>query len=105
MLKVRNMISINTGRAIPNQFVIDEINDNYGNIDKEVFQSYDSTIIEIDYVHDVIAVHDDYNYSKTTGKYRNQFFADNWLPELATLKGLEEAIKAGKFNNYAVIRV
>lgn len=99
MIKVKNITS-NNGNKIANQFIID-----CGTM--VIFQSYESNIIKIDYQNKTITVYEDYNYSRTTGKYRNKFFTDNGFYELNTLKALEHAIKTGfvKINNttYTVI--
>ena len=99
MIKVRNITS-NNGNNIANQFIID-----CGTM--VIFQSYESNIIKIDYQNKTITVYADYNYSKTTGKYRNKFLTDFGFNEINTLKTLEHAIKNGfvKINNtiYTVI--
>lgn len=75
-IKVQNMISPK-GNKIPNQFIITTAEGKY-------FQSYDS-IIAFTPNKDVIAhSYNDHtlldsnywNYSKTTGKYRNQFLGE-----------------------------
>ena len=38
-----------------------------------IFQSYDSTIVEVDDNTKTIKVYPEWDYSRTTGKYRNQF--------------------------------
>ena len=90
-MKVKNMTSRN-GNKVANQFVITDT-DNGNN--KTVFQSYESMIAEIDYNNAIITIGHNYNYSVTTSKYRNMFFEENYLFELANLKGLEKAIAAG----------
>ena len=68
-MKVKNMTS-NNGNKIANQFII---TDDYNNI---TFQSYDSAIaLKID---KGITYLDKYywDYSVTTGKYRNQFLGE-----------------------------
>ena len=87
-MKVKNMTSAN-GNKIANQFIIES--DNF-----TTFQSYESTIIVIDYSKRIIYVHPDYNYSRTTGKYRNLFFDYVGLYELNTLAKLEKAMKNKK---------
>ncbi len=89
-MKVENMQS-ERGREVPNQFIISEegrgANGNF--IKKEVFQSYRSIIAEriywrsedikgIEGVREVeIKLDEQYwNYSTTTGKYRNQFLGE-----------------------------
>lgn len=95
MMKVEQMIN-NRGNGAMNQFIITDTN-------KLVFQSYSSMIVEIDYTNNVITIGNDYNYSTTTGKHRNIFFNDYaHMPELATLKGLEKAIKDGKYKEWTI---
>ena len=84
-MKVKNMTNAR-GNKVANQFIIES--DNF-----TTFQSYNSTIIVIDYSKKIIYVHPDYNYSRTTGKYRNLFFDYCGLYELNTLAKLEKAIK------------
>ena len=65
-MKVTNFIS-NNGNSIANQFII-------RTSEKTVFQSYDSVIIEKDLNTGKITLDEYYwDYSKTTGKYRNMF--------------------------------
>ena len=68
-VKVRNMMS-NNGNFIPNQF---EIYTNGG----RYFQSYHSTIVFIDNNGKVFLDENDWDYSRTTGKYRNIFLGEN----------------------------
>ena len=74
-MKVRNMES-NSGRAAANQFIISE---NIQGGQKETFQSYTSTIaIRVSTVKGEQVTLDDYywDYSATTGRYRNQFLGE-----------------------------
>ncbi len=65
-MKVTNFTS-NNGNSIANQFII-------RTSEKTVFQSYDSVIIEKDLNTGKITLDEYYwDYSKTTGKYRNMF--------------------------------
>jgi hypothetical protein len=94
-MKVQNMTSKRTGRAIPNQYIItDEGRGANGNfIWRRVFQSYDSIIVEITQWPDRKDVNLDENrwdYSTTTGKYRNQFLGE-------TKKETEKKIKSGEY--------
>ena len=80
--KVQNMTSSN-GNNVPNQF---EITDEKGNI---FFQSYNSIIavkrrgkVELDSRY--------WDFSKTTGKYRNQFLGE-------TKKETEAKIASGEY--------
>lgn len=86
MLKVENLM----GRSgkVANQFRI-------SGDGKDVFQSYESTIITVDYTAKTITIGEDYDYSRTTGKYRNQFMELIGLYALNTLKKLNTAIDAG----------
>ena len=65
------------GRAIPNQFIISE---REGNITRQTFQSYE-TIIAVNVQNDEMnATYLDINnwdYSPTTSRYRNQFLGEN----------------------------
>jgi hypothetical protein len=65
---VRNMRG-RTGQSVPNQFII---NTNDG----EYFQSY-QTIIAFKPYGGKIQLAPDYDYSVTTGKYRNQFLGES----------------------------
>lgn len=67
-----------TGRPVANQFILSEegrgANGNF--ITKEVFQSYDSLIVERITWSDSVKIRMDehyWNYSSTTSKYRNKF--------------------------------
>lgn len=69
-MKVRNLVG-NSGRAVANQFVIKDDN-------RKVFQSYDSTIVEVKWHDDFCEVNIgcDWDYSKTTIKYFKMFLID-----------------------------
>jgi hypothetical protein len=79
--KVQNMVS-NRGNKIANQFII------YTDTGS-IFQSYNSTIVKIDgentYLDKTY-----WNYSKTTGKYRNIFLNES-------KKDTENKIKTGQY--------
>lgn len=83
MSTVFNMTSPRTGNPVANQFIIDDGN-------KITFQSYESTIAVIDYDNRTITIGSDWNYSMTTGKYRNAFF-EEYVPELADKRAIESA--------------
>ena len=91
-MKVENIES-SKGNKIANQFVITD-NDN-GN-KKEYFQSYNSMIVKKIYDHlgcDVVETFLDkkyWNYSNTTGKYRNIFLGE-------TIKDTKKKIKSGEY--------
>ena len=68
-ISVRNMTS-SKGNLVPNQFVIRTSN-------ARIFQSYSSTIAKILNSGQVFLDVDYWDYSRTTGKYRNQFLNEN----------------------------
>ena len=93
-MKVQNFKNDN-GRAIPNQFIItDHGRGALGNfIERKTFQSYDSVIAIITEWSDLTRTQIDKNkwdYSKTTGKYRNQFLCE-------TKKETEKKIASGEY--------
>lgn len=69
-MKVKNLEG-GSGRAVPNQFVIKDGN-------RKVFQSYDSTIVEVKWHTDFCEVNIgyDWDYSRTTSKYFKIFLMD-----------------------------
>ena len=68
-MKVYN-ITNNNGNKVANQFIIDDKN-------KETFQSYDSIIAVRNKKTDKITLDSCFwDYSVTTGKYRNQFLGE-----------------------------
>lgn len=69
-MKVYNLEG-QSGRAVVNQFVIEDDN-------RKVFQSYDSTIVEVKWHIDFCEVNIGYNwdYSRTTTKYFKMFLMD-----------------------------
>ena len=80
-MKVQNMTG-NTGREVPNQFII---TDDEGHT---YFQSYKTIIAKRSYPGGNITLDHNWDYSKTTGKYRNQFLFE-------TRKETEAKIKDG----------
>jgi hypothetical protein len=95
MIKIKNFLSKKSDKAVPNQFIIEEegrgANGNF--IRKDTFQSY-SSIIAIRTVWndrtDIVLDKNDWNYSKTTSKYRNEFLGEN-------TKTTKEKIKNGTY--------
>lgn len=77
--KVENMTG-NSGREIPNQFII------YGE-DFKLFQSYKSPIAMIK--EGKTYIFRDWDYSTTTGKYRNIFLGETKQETLKKLKSGE----------------
>jgi len=88
--KVRNFTN-SIGNQIANQFIINRTDDK-GN-DEEVFQSYESTIaIKLinNLVGGVVLDENYWDYSRTTGKYRNIFLNE-------TKTETEKKIKSGEY--------
>lgn len=83
-MKVVNMKGKN-GREIPNQFIIFTPEATY-------FQSYKSIIVKTTFEDGVRVVYlgNDWEYSRTTAKYRNQFLGE-------TTKEIEAKIKSGVY--------
>lgn len=96
-MRVRNMVSPRSGREVANQFVITDGK-------RTTFQSYDSTIVEIDRENKTITVHEDWDYSTTTGKYRNQFMEDEYFSDMADKKGFEYYMNLGAIGNYKIVK-
>jgi len=80
-MKVQNMIS-SRGNSVPNQFIIREAGNVY-------FQSYDSIIVRKAGGHTLLDINY-WDYSVTTGKYRNQFLGE-------TKKETEKKIRSGEY--------
>lgn len=84
-IKISN-IKNSKGNNIPNQFIIYTPEATY-------FQSYNSIIVKTTFENDERVVYldkNDWDYSKTTGKYRNQFLGE-------TKKETEKKIKNGVY--------
>jgi len=75
-IRVENMTS-NAGNDVPNQFIIYT---EYG----KMFRSYSSNIAFIPYDENTIYLGSDWEYSRTTTKYRNEFLRCN-TAELRTM--------------------
>lgn len=82
-MRVYNMVSPRTGREVANQFIIEGEG-------KVTFQSYNSMIAEIDYKNQTLTIGTAWDYSTTTGKYRNAFF-NTYLPIFNTKKAIQAA--------------
>ena len=67
--KVKQMTSSRSGNPVANQFIIYTSKGRY-------FQSYDSIIAFKDNEGNVTLDLYDWNYSRTTGKYRNEFLGE-----------------------------
>ena len=68
-MTVENMVSTRTGNTVANQFVITDGN-------TLTFQSYESEIMNVNVPNRVMIIHPDWNYSRTTAKYRKAFLED-----------------------------
>tara|TARA_R100001440_G_scaffold10019_1_gene18401 strand:- start:690 stop:980 length:291 start_codon:yes stop_codon:yes gene_type:complete len=82
-MKVTNMTS-SKGNRIANQFII------YDSDGSRYFQSYNSVIAKIDNANNITLDQKFWNYSVTTGKYRNIFLEEN-------KQQTEEKIKSGAY--------
>ena len=82
-MKVENITS-NNGNKIANQFVITDDNGN------EFFQSYKSMIAKKTAINSIELDQKYWNYSNTTGKYRNIFLGE-------TIKDTKAKIKSGEY--------
>lgn len=96
-MRVSNMTS-NSGNKVANQFLItlrekpESINDLMTSEDLQViyFQSYDSVIAKKNILTDEITLDKNYwDYSVTTGKYRNQFLNENKAETVKKIKSGE----------------
>lgn len=87
-MKVSNMIG-SSGREIPNQFTIVTVEDG---LTVEYFQSYKSIIVRKEYNTEGQITLDEYywDYSRTTGKYRNLFLGE-------TKKETQAKIDSGEY--------
>ena len=91
-------ISVANFNGVPNQFIILS---KFGTL----FQSYKSPIALIDWINNEITIYPDYKYSATTSKYRNMFFEERGMTELASTKGLEKCLKNGCWQDFQVIKM
>jgi hypothetical protein len=60
-------------------------------------------IADIDWKNKTISIGEDYDYSRTTGKYRNLFFDEMGMGGISTTDGLRKAIKKGTYNDYKIV--
>jgi len=103
-MKVWNMVSEKTDRAIPNQFIIKHGRSLY-------FQSYETVVARIDNVdnfdtgEEVFLVDGATDFSKTTSKFLYQFLREHSLIDGASCnkKGIEALIKNGKITTCEII--
>ena len=95
MLKIKNIE--NNGRAVANQFIIEDTDTNV-----VMFQSYESPIIKIDRDKKELTIYPDFDYSQTTGKYRNLFLSKYGFYLIDNLTDLRKAIKKGFVYDYSI---
>ena len=81
-MRVRNMVSA-SGNPVANQFIVEDNGDVY-------FQSYQSIIVLITRVGNTYIDPEYWDYSPTTGKYRNLFLNE-------TKKETEAKLKSGEY--------
>lgn len=96
MMTVKNMVSPRTGVEVANQFIIEGDG-------KTIFQSYSSTIAVIDWTHKTVQIGEDWNYSNTTGKYRNEFFRAYHFSDMADTTGIKKVMKKVHDNDFALV--
>lgn len=90
-MKVENMTSAK-GNDVPNQFIITDTPVNINGeilLDCDVFQSYNTVIAVKDLTGRVFLDADKWDYSVTTGKYRNQFLNETIAETRALIKSGE----------------
>ena len=89
-MKVENMKSERTGKAVANQFVITD-----NEHDATWFQSYTSVIALVN--NGVLYLDKDkWDYSRTTARYRNSFISEYYNSEYASAAGIAAGFKEGK---------
>lgn len=88
-MKVENMKSARTGKAVANQFLIRD----KGYI---WFQSYKSIIGIITPDNILLLDKNKWDYSVTTSKYRNAFVATYFNSRFASRDGIKEGVEDGK---------
>jgi len=82
-MKVSNMES-NKGNKIANQFIIEDVEN-----ECEYFQSYDSIIVKREYKGKTYLDEKYWDYSRTTGKYRNIFLGETKKETIAKINSGE----------------
>lgn len=97
-MRVKNMRS-DRGNTIANQFVI--MDEKHNTI---TFQSYNSEIVCIDYHNETITIFSNYDYSRTTGKYRNKFMHDYGFKDMDNKKNFEYYMNLGAIGRYKIIK-
>lgn len=95
-MMMENMVNKN-GKKVANQYILRDGN-------RVAFQSYSSPIVEIDREKKLITVYKDYDYSVTTGKYRNLFMMTQGLRDMADKKGFEYYMNLGAIGNYEIVK-
>ena len=89
-MKVENMKSERTGKAVANQFVITD-NEHHATW----FQSYASVIALVN--NGILYLDKDkWDYSRTTAKYRNAFVATYFNIKYASRDGIKDGVADGK---------
>ena len=91
-MRLSNIKSPQSGRAVANQYVIHHYDNVY-------FQSYNTTIACIDRKNKVY-LHDGYwdMYSATTNKYLLEFMRDQYDKDIYSITDIRERVGNGEFN-------
>ena len=89
-MKVENMKSVRTGRAVANQFVITDSKRN-----AVWFQSYTSVIALVENG-TLYLDRNKWDYSQTTAKYRNSFISEYYNSKYASAAALAAGVREGK---------
>ena len=90
MMKVKQFRSYTSGRDIPNQFIITLYDKGNKKWYRKYFQSYNSIIAWKDDEGFTVLDKTYWDYSRTTGKYRNQFLGED-------IKTTRKKIKSGEY--------
>ena len=88
-MKVENMTSTKTGKAIPNQFLIRDKGYLW-------YQSYKSIVGIITPDNILLLDKNKWDYSVTTAKYRNAFVATYFSSKYASRDGIKAGVEDGK---------
>ena len=92
MIKVKNMVN-RQGKPVVNQFVITEISDY---LKRSIFQSYNSIVatkVDDGDTYQIYLDKEYWDYSSTTGRYRNVFLGED----------IHETRKKIKYNEYILV--
>ena len=95
------MQSARTGKAVANQFIINQTDNDFNCI---TFQSYDTKIATYDIYNSILVVYPEWSFSKTTSKYFFEFLRDLGLDYNTTkFRELEKSGGDHNVNNIQII--